>query len=175
MQDVLHLACLFWGTRDELTVEDSVLKGSRICIPCELHDRTICELHDCHQGVEKMSHIARSNIYWPSIDADYVRHCSICAKHKASQAVQPMLPGNGPDGPWQDIAANCFTHYLLQTHLANTHSYSKFIPRPQTVLLTAYKTFFPNMAILDASILKMDLHFPDNLSPISSHLLALTT
>ena len=121
MWDVPHLAHHFWGTRGELTVEDSVfLKGSRICIPPELHDRIPYDLHDCHQGIEKMTHIARSNIYWPSIDADiadYVRCCTICAKHKASKAVQPMLPCDVPDGPQQELATNFFTHcgkeYLL--------------------------------------------------------------
>ena len=79
-----------------MSVKDgALLKGSRICIPPELHDRTLYELHDCHQGIEKMTDIARSNIYRPRIDADiadYVRCCTICAKHKASQAIQPMLP-----------------------------------------------------------------------------------
>ena len=113
MQDVPHLACHFWGTRDDLTVEGVFLKGLRICIPQELHDRTLYELHDCHQGIEKITHIAMSNVYWPSIDADiadYVRCYTICAKHKASQAIQPMLPCDIPDGPWQELAADYFTH-----------------------------------------------------------------
>ena len=43
----------FWGTRDELTVEDGVLlKGNRVCIPPELHDRTFYDLHDGHLGIE---------------------------------------------------------------------------------------------------------------------------
>ena len=42
-----------------------------------------------------MTHLARSNVYWPGIDADiadYVKCCTICAKHKALHTVQPMLP-----------------------------------------------------------------------------------
>ena len=91
----------------------SSTKGNRICIPPELYDRALYELHDCHQGIEEITHIGRSNVYWPRIDTDitdYVRCCTICAKHKASQAVQPMLPHNVPDRPWQEIAANYFTH-----------------------------------------------------------------
>ena len=126
MQDVQHLACHLGGTRDELTVEDSVLlKGSRICIPPDLHDRTLYELHDCHQGIEKMTHIARANIYWPGIDADYVIYCTICAKHKASQAVQPMLPCNVPDRPWQELASNYFTH-CCKEYLLIAHPFSKY-------------------------------------------------
>ena len=119
--DVPHLACHFWSLRDELTITDGVLfKGNRVCIPPELHDRTLYDLHDSHQGIEKIPHIARANVYWPGIDAnitDYVRRCTICPKHEASQTVQPMLPHDIPDRPWQELAADFFTHkgkdYLL--------------------------------------------------------------
>ena len=121
VQDVPCLARHFWSLRDELTIEDGVLmKGNCICIPPELHDRTLYDLHDSHQGIEKMGHIARANIYWPGIDADisdYVRRCTICTKYKASQATQPMLPQDIPDSPWQELAADYFMHkgkdYLL--------------------------------------------------------------
>ena len=85
--------------------EGDLLKGNRVCIPAELHDSTLYELHDSHQGIEKMTHTARSNVYWPGIDVDivdYVKHCTICTKHKASQAVQPMLPHDIPDRSWQE-------------------------------------------------------------------------
>ena len=114
IQDVPHLARHFWSLRDELMIEDGVLmKGNRICIPPELHDRTLYDLHDSHQGIEKMTHIARSNVYWPGIDADisdYVRRCTICTKYKASQGTQPMLLRDIPDSPWQELAADYFTH-----------------------------------------------------------------
>ena len=132
IQDVPCLARHFWSLRDELMIEDGVLmKGNRICIPPELHDRTLYDLHDSHQGIEKMTHIARSNVYWPGIDADisdYVRRCTICTKFKASQSTQPMLPRDIPDSPWQELAADYFTHkgkdYLL---IANTFSKYPFV------------------------------------------------
>ena len=129
-----NVPCLehhFWGTRDELTVEDGVLlKGNRICIPTELYDMALHELHGSHQSIEKMIHFARSNIYWPGIDADiadYVRQCTICAKHKALQTIQPMLPCNIPDGPCQELAADYFTHsnkdYLLIADLFSKYTF----------------------------------------------------
>ena len=73
-----------------------------------------------------MTHIARSNVYWPGIDADisdYVRRCTICTKYKASQSTQPMLLWDIPDSPWQELAADYFTNkgkdYLL---IADTFS-----------------------------------------------------
>ena len=132
IRTVPHIACHFWGTQDLLTIKDGVLmKGNRVCIPPKLQDRTLCDLHDGHLGVEKMTHLARSTVYWQGIDADiadYVRCCTTCVKYKALQTVQPMLPCNIPDGPWQEIAANYFTHcnknYLL---IADTFSKYPFL------------------------------------------------
>ena len=85
----------FWGNQDLLSIKDGVLmKGNRVCIPPELQDRTLYDLHDGHLGVEKMTHLARSTMYWQGIDADmvdYVRCCTTCAKHKALQSVQPCF------------------------------------------------------------------------------------
>ena len=89
IQDVPHLADHFWSLRDELTIEEGVLlKGNRVCIPPQLHDRTIYDLHNSPKGIEKMTHVARANVYWPGIDADiadYIKMCTIFAKYKASQ------------------------------------------------------------------------------------------
>ena len=41
-----------------------------MCIPPELYDRSLNELHNMHLGKEKMQHRARSTLYWPGIDAD---------------------------------------------------------------------------------------------------------
>ena len=132
IQDVPHQACHFWSLRDELTIKEGVLfKGNRVCTPPELHDRTLYDLHNRHQGIEKMTHIARANVYWPGIDANitnYARRCTICAKYKASKSVQPMLLQDKPDRPWQELATDYFTHkgtdYLL---IADTFSKYPFI------------------------------------------------
>ena len=127
-----HIAHHFWSYHDQLSVENGVLiKSDRVCIPPELQDRTLYDLHDGHLGVEKMTHLARSSVYWQGINSDiidYVRGCTTCAKHKALQSVQPMLPHDVPDGPWQEIAADYFTHsskdYLL---IADTFSKYPFV------------------------------------------------
>ena len=78
-----------------------------------------------------MRHISQNTVYWPRLDADianYVNCCKTCTQHKAKQAVQPMLPRDVPDSPWQDLAADFFTYkhkeYLL---IADTFSKYPFI------------------------------------------------
>ena len=62
--EVPRIAQQFWGTRDELSIEEGLLiKGNRICIPHELHYRFLHDLHGAHQGIEKMQLKARATIY----------------------------------------------------------------------------------------------------------------
>ena len=91
-----------------------------MCIPPELYERMLSNLHGNHKGIEKMRHLSQHTVYWPRLGADianYVNHCKACTQHKAKQAVLPMLPRDVPDSSWQELAANFFTHnhkeYLL--------------------------------------------------------------
>ena len=91
----------------------------------------VSDLHGNHRGIEKMRHLSQHAVYWPGLDADianYVNHCKTCTQHKAKQAVQPMLPRDVPDSPWQELAADFFTHnhkeYLL---IVDTFSKYPFI------------------------------------------------
>ena len=51
--EVPHIAHHLWGTRDELTIENGVLlKGDSVCIPTELYERMLSDLHNNHRGIE---------------------------------------------------------------------------------------------------------------------------
>ena len=72
----------------------------------------------------------REAMYWPGIDQDIVDcvyQCTICTKHKASTPVQPMLPRDVPDGPWQEITVDYLTHqgkdYLLICNLFSKYPF----------------------------------------------------
>ena len=102
--------------------------GTRVCILPELLNRTHADLHGAHQGVNRMQAQARESVYWPDIDADvadYGRRCTICTNHKASLPVQPMLPKDIPDGPWQDIVVDYMTH-KGQEYLIICNAFSKY-------------------------------------------------
>ena len=69
------------------------------------------EIHDMHHGIEKMQHRARDTMYWPGIDSDideYVKCCKFCTHHKTKQHIQPLLPRDVPEDPWQDLTTNFF-------------------------------------------------------------------
>ena len=131
VQDVPCIARHFWGTRDELSIDNGLLlKGTRVCIPPKLLKRTLADLHGTHQGVNRMQVQEREAVYWPAIDSDisdYVSQCTICTKYKASLPAQPMLPRDIPDGPWQDIAADYMTfkshEYLIICDMFSKYSF----------------------------------------------------
>ena len=61
-------------------------------------------------------------MYWPGIHSDiaeYVKCCKICTQHKTTQHIQPLLPRDVPEAPWQDLATDFFKfnnkEYLLIT------------------------------------------------------------
>ena len=116
-----------------------LIKGDRICIPPELYERMLHDLHEGHKGIEKMQHLTHNRIYWQGMDADiteYVKNCKICTKHKATQAVQPMIPRDIPEGPWQDSqqTSSITTTQItssLQTHFVSTPSYTKSLQKQQ--------------------------------------------
>ena len=149
-QDIPCIAWHFWGTRDELPIDSGLLlKGTRVCIPPELLDRTFADLHGVHQGVNRMQAQVIEAVHWPGIDADisdYVNWHTICTKHKTSPPAHPMLPRDTPDGPWQDIAANYMTHNG-QEYLIICDAFSKYP--------FAYKTTTKSAQSLCACLLEL--------------------
>ncbi|XP_037560890.1 uncharacterized protein K02A2.6-like [Dermacentor silvarum] len=58
--------------------EDCILLGSRVIIPSALQQEVLRLLHEGHPGMTKMKAIARSHVWWPSLDEDItaaVRQC----------------------------------------------------------------------------------------------------
>ena len=98
-----------------------------------------------------MQHRARATVYWPGIDMDiveYVKRCKTCTQHKVTQHIQPMLPRDVPEAPWQDLAADFFNfkgkEYLL---VADTFSKYPFPSRMTTktaeIVIRKFTQLFP--------------------------------
>ncbi|KAL3246960.1 hypothetical protein MRX96_057314 [Rhipicephalus microplus] len=79
--------------------EDCILLGSRVVIPSALQQEVLRLLHEGHPGMTKMKAIARSHVWWSSLDEDItaaVRQCQICQEHLrpnfAPVSAPPGLP-----------------------------------------------------------------------------------
>uniref|UniRef100_W6NB06 RNA-directed DNA polymerase n=1 Tax=Haemonchus contortus TaxID=6289 RepID=W6NB06_HAECO len=70
----------YYNHRDTLTTVDGcILTASRIVIPGSLQRRVLTTLHKAHPGQTRMKMLARSYVYWPTLDTDIeqlVRNCS---------------------------------------------------------------------------------------------------
>lgn len=72
----------FKRVQNQLSLEDQcIFYGERLFIPKNLRLAILELLHENHSGMVLMKKLARSYVWWPSIDKsieDYVRSCEIC-------------------------------------------------------------------------------------------------
>ena len=119
----------YWGYRDELSVEDSIiLKGGRIVIPTSMQKDILKKLHTPHMGMEKTKLLAKSSVFWPSISNDIeqvTRQCKICNSLAKSQRKEPLMPHEIPTRPWQNIGTD-FMYFDNDNYIIVTDYYSKF-------------------------------------------------
>ena len=73
-------------------MKDGLLtKGSRLLIPSTLSRKTLEQITEGHQGIEKCMLKARESVFWPEISGEIrevVKKCGIC--QALSKAAKPV-------------------------------------------------------------------------------------
>ncbi|XP_055908636.1 uncharacterized protein K02A2.6-like [Eupeodes corollae] len=120
-----------------------LLLGHRVVIPKKFRHTLLEELHTAHIGITKMKGIARSLIYWPSIDQDIeklAKSCSECLKHAKLPPKYNTHHWEYPSTSWErvhiDYAGPVQGKYLLII----VDSYSKWTQVKLTTSITAEAT-----------------------------------
>ncbi|KXJ81060.1 hypothetical protein RP20_CCG021245 [Aedes albopictus] len=97
----------FYARQESFTVVDGcILFADRLVIPSPFRKRCLDQLHQGHPGMQRMKAIARSYVYWPSLDEDivgYVKACHQCASVAKSPPHAQPVPWPKPSGPWQRV------------------------------------------------------------------------
>ncbi|XP_061512483.1 uncharacterized protein K02A2.6-like [Anopheles gambiae] len=97
----------FYSRKDALTtVGNCILFGERVVIPAALQTRCLKQLHQGHPGIQRMKAIARSFVYWPSLDDDItgcVATCDACQAAAKSPRMSAPAPWPKPSAPWQRV------------------------------------------------------------------------
>ncbi|XP_065083396.1 uncharacterized protein K02A2.6-like [Ochlerotatus camptorhynchus] len=97
----------FHGHKDSLcSVWKCIMFGERLVIPEKHRLRCMRQLHQGHPGIQRMKSIARSYVYWPSIDDEivgFVKACKHCASVAKSPPHSPPVPWPKPSGPWKRV------------------------------------------------------------------------
>ena len=120
---------VYYGKKDELSVYDGCLWGMRVIVPQPLRERVLDQLHEGHIGMVKMKVLARSYVWWPSIDKDIehsVKGCVGCQLHQNMPQAAPLHPWEWPSGPWQRIHIDYAGPFLGSMFLVVVDAHSKW-------------------------------------------------
>ena len=100
----------FWRVRKDLSVvDDFIVYGCRLLIPCALRNDMLRKLHDSHPGIARTRDRARLAIYWPDIDQDtekVITACKICQDELPSLGKQPMILRTPVSRSFQELAVD---------------------------------------------------------------------
>ena len=102
------------------TENGCILRGARVVIPKVLQTKVLQEIHSDHLGIVKSKAIARSFVWWPTIDKDietFVKNCQGCSAHQNNPQPVRLHPWEYPQRAWQrlhlDFAGPFLGHYYL--------------------------------------------------------------
>ncbi|XP_062538996.1 uncharacterized protein K02A2.6-like [Armigeres subalbatus] len=112
------------------TVEGCILSSDRLVIPRHLRKRCLAQLHQGHPGIHRMKPIARSCVYWPSIDIDIVKYVKPCAS----------IPWPKLQRPWQRVHVDYAEPLDGEYYLLVVDSFSKWPKTLQTSRITVVAT-----------------------------------
>ena len=120
----------YFDRQHELTVQHGcILWGLRVVIPAGLRGRILSTLHETHTGMVKTKAIARTRVWWPSIDRDIeeqCRSCSSCMAISKDPTKAPLHSWEYPDTPWSRIHIDFAGPFLGHMWLIYVDAYSKY-------------------------------------------------
>ncbi|XP_049523015.1 uncharacterized protein K02A2.6-like [Dermacentor silvarum] len=80
--------------------------GTRVVVPAKLQGFVLDELHDGHPGIVRSKELARSYVWWPTLEADLelrIRSCASCQEQRNAPTKAPLHPWSWPTSPWQRV------------------------------------------------------------------------
>ena len=112
----------------ELTVQNDLLRGSRIVIPISLQLDMLEKLHCAHQGIHKCQQRSQQSVWWLGLNCqltDLVSNCPKCCKDRY-QHPELLIPSKLPSLPWQKLASDLF-YWKGSAYLLIIDYYSRYI------------------------------------------------
>ena len=120
----------YFSRRNELSIVQGCIQwGIRTIIPAKYRQQTLQILHSAHPGVVKMKLLARSYVWWPSIDSDIetlARSCAGCQKHQRNPKQAPLHPWEWPSTPWKRIHIDFAGPFMDHMFLIAVDAHSKW-------------------------------------------------
>lgn len=110
--------------------QNCVLWGNRVVVPACLQGEVLKLLHESHPGVSKMKAVARSHVWWPSLDSDIVatvQGCGACQQQQRPSRPVPLMPWPFPDRAWSRIYVDYAGPYRNSYFFIAIDAFSKWI------------------------------------------------
>ena len=121
----------FLRRRDEISVEDRcLLWGNRVLVPKKGQSQVMKMLHEAHPGMVRMKGLARSYVWWPSINEDLekcVKECDTCQLSRKSPPVVPLQPWSWPEKPWSRVHIDYAGPFMGKMFLLLTDAHTKWM------------------------------------------------
>ncbi|XP_055633534.1 uncharacterized protein K02A2.6-like [Toxorhynchites rutilus septentrionalis] len=134
----------FQSRQESLSVVDGcILFAERLVIPSLHRKRCLEQLHRGHPGMQRMKAIARSYVYWPTLDADivsFVKACQQCASVARSPPHSPPVPWPKSTAPWQRVHVDFAGPIEDDYYLLAIDSFSKWPEIIRTTRITSAAT-----------------------------------
>lgn len=120
----------FFDRRTQLTTHQGcLLWGMRVVVPAKLRSLVLQELHDGHPGIVRSKELARSYVWWPSIDADlesHVKACKPCQEQRSAPNSAPLHPWSWPTSPWKRVHIDFAGPFRQHMFLVVVDAHSKW-------------------------------------------------
>ena len=166
---------LFKRVKDELTVNDEltiVLKGSRIVIPEQLHEKAVSIAHKGHQGLVKTKQLLREKVWFPGIDK-YVKRvvdtCIACQANGPENRPDPLQMSQLPPARWHTLHMDFCGPFPSGEYLfVVIDAYSRF-PQVDIVRSTSASANIPKLDQMFATHGIPTIMCSDNGPPFTSH------
>lgn len=107
-----------------------LLWGNRVVVPAQGRGMVLQELHEAHPAVVRMKMLARSYVWWPSINRDIenrVQQCHQCQVNQKSPCQVPMHQWWYPQKPWSRLHVDYAGPFLGKMFLIIVDAYSKWL------------------------------------------------
>ncbi|XP_044592420.1 uncharacterized protein K02A2.6-like isoform X2 [Cotesia glomerata] len=115
----------------ELSIEnDCVMWGHRVVVPKTLQKQMLNELHSIHFGIVKMKAMARSFVWWPSIDSDIEeisKSCKFCLENADQPPRTQLHSWSWPDAPNHRLHLDFLGPIDSQMYLVIIDAFSKWV------------------------------------------------
>lgn len=104
--------------------------GHRVVVPKSLQKQMLNELHSIHFGIVKMKAMARSFVWWPSIDSDIEeisKSCKFCLENADQPPRTQLHSWSWPDAPNHRLHLDFLGPIDSQMYLVIIDAFSKWV------------------------------------------------